>query len=219
MQTARANTKGREPIKMALYTDNELCRMVAHDHPRAFEELYARYERRLARFAAWYIGDSDEVNDIVQETMIRVHRHAAKFDQKKKFSTWIHTITQRLCFNALRNKSRSVVTCFSDLTPAQARNLSRNRRNWEEDRLTLNFLDPKQDAEKQMEGRHFSERLATLIANLAEKNRKVFILREFRGKSYLEIASIMRTNVGTVKSRLFRAREALKDGLDPHQFH
>ena len=83
---------------------------------RAFEELVARYQVRLLNFVYRTIGDRDRAEDLVQEVFIRVYRHLGRFDQGKKFSTWIYTIASNLAKNELRNRSRSPLVLFQAIS-------------------------------------------------------------------------------------------------------
>src|SRR5687767_15810502 len=82
---------------------------------RAFQELVERYQTRLLNFVYRTIGDREKAEDLVQEVFIRVHRHLHRFDQSKKFSTWIYTIASNLAKNELRNRSRNPLVLFQTL--------------------------------------------------------------------------------------------------------
>src|SRR5437867_9385529 len=82
---------------------------------RAFTELVERYPTRLLDFIYRTIGERDRAEDLVQEVFIRVHRHSHRFDQSKKFSTWVYTIASNLAKNELRNRSRNPLVLFQSL--------------------------------------------------------------------------------------------------------
>src|SRR6267378_8035704 len=82
---------------------------------RAFSELVERYQTRLLNFVYRTIGDRDRAEDLVQEVFIRVHRHLHRFDQSKKFSTWVYTIASNLAKNELRNRSRNPLVLFQTM--------------------------------------------------------------------------------------------------------
>ncbi|MCE2802892.1 MAG: sigma-70 family RNA polymerase sigma factor [Gemmatimonadetes bacterium] len=79
---------------------------------RAFDVLFHRYQSRLLNFINRTIGDRERAEDLVQEAFIRVHRHIARFDRAKKFSTWIYTIAGNLAKNELRNRGRNPIVLF-----------------------------------------------------------------------------------------------------------
>src|SRR4051812_2549820 len=91
-------TPARKPRDMKTAADFELCRMAGRNVSGALEEIMLRYEVRITRFAIWYVGNVADVADIDQETFIRVHKYAKKFDPKRgNFSGWIHMMAQQLC--------------------------------------------------------------------------------------------------------------------------
>src|SRR3989338_5241301 len=115
-----------------LQTQDDSGVVAAHlgGDPQAFEELVDRYQRRLLNFVYRTIGDRERAEDLVQEVFIRVHRHLHRFDQGKKFSTWIYTIASNLAKNELRNRSRNPLVYFQAL-----------KKQWETDHRPLEFED------------------------------------------------------------------------------
>lgn len=171
---------------------------------RAFTELVERYQTRLLNFIYRTIGDRDRAEDLVQEVFIRVHRHLHRFDRSKKFSTWVYTIASNLAKNELRNRSRNPLVLFQTLQGTTD----------EEDR-PLQFEDTTTRPDDLFRRRHLRELVEDTVAKLPEHHRQVFVLRELEGKSYEEIAEITSCNLGTVKSRLNRARTAFAAIIEP----
>jgi len=171
---------------------------------RAFDELVERYQKRLLNFVFRTIGDRERAEDLVQEVFIRVHRHLHRFDQSKKFSTWIYTIASNLAKNELRNRSRSPLVLFQTI-----------KKNWEADHRPLQFEDRNNRPEDLYRKRHLRELVQWAVKQLPEHHRVVFVLRELEGKSYEEIAEITDCNLGTVKSRLNRARNRFAQVIGP----
>jgi len=172
--------------------------------PRGFDELVDRYQRRLLNFVYRTIGDRERAEDLVQEVFIRVHRHLHRFDQTKKFSTWIYTIASNLAKNELRNRSRNPLVLFQTI-----------KKNWEADHRPLQFEDHHYRPDDLFRKRHLRELVEWAVAQLPEHHRMVFVLRELEGKTYEEIAEITDTNLGTVKSRLNRARHRFAQVIEP----
>jgi RNA polymerase sigma-70 factor (ECF subfamily) len=162
---------------------------------RAFTELVVRYQARLLNFVYRTIGDRERAEDLVQEVFVRVYRHLHRFDQGKKFSTWIYTIASNLAKNELRNRSRNPLVLFQTI-----------RKEWDADHRPLQFEDTSARPDDLFRKRHLKELVEWSVAQLPEHHRVVFVLREIEGKSYEEIADITGCNLGTVKSRLNRAR-------------
>src|SRR5262249_2230840 len=122
----------RATERRALQTLDDAGVVAAHltGDPQAFEELVERYQKRLLNFVYRTIGDRERGEDLVQEVFIRVHRHLHRFDQTKKFSTWIYTIASNLAKNELRNRSRNPLVLFQTI-----------KKNWEADHRPLQFED------------------------------------------------------------------------------
>ena len=171
---------------------------------RAFHELADRYHLRLLNFIYRTIGDRDRAEDLVQETFVRVYRHLHRFDPTKKFSTWIYTIASNLAKNELRNRSRNPLVLFQTL-----------KSNWDADHRPLEWEDPKNKPDDLYRKRHVKEKVEEAAAQLPEHHRVVFVLRELEGKTYEEIAEITGCNLGTVKSRLNRARNNFAQIIAP----
>ena len=171
---------------------------------RAFETLVIRYQVRLLNFVYRIIGDRERAEDLVQEAFIRVHRHLARFDRSKKFSTWVYTIASNLAKNELRNRSRSPLVLFTTLAP-----------QWNDDERPLEFEDTDAQPDEEFRRRHLRDAVEQSVAKLPAHHRDVFVLRELEGRSYEEIAEITRCNLGTVKSRLNRARNAFAEIIEP----
>lgn len=172
---------------------------------RAFEELVTRYQTRLLNFVFRTIGDREKAEDLIQEVFVRVYRHIRRFDRSKKFSTWIYTIASNLAKNELRNRSRNPLVLFQTI-----------RKNWQEDDRPLQFEDHASRPDDLYRKRHLRSLVEASVALLPVHHREVFVLRELEGKSYEEIAAITSCNLGTVKSRLNRARNAFATIIEPH---
>ncbi len=172
---------------------------------RAFEELVDRYQTRLLNFIYRTTGDRERAEDLVQEVFIRVYRHLHRFDRSKKFSTWIYTIASNLAKNELRNRSRNPLVLFQTI-----------KRNWQDEDRPLQFEDPASRPDDLFRKRYLRELVEGSVQKLPPHHRQVFVLRELEGKSYEEIAEITACNLGTVKSRLNRARNAFASIIAPH---
>lgn len=171
---------------------------------QAFGTLVDRYQVRLLSFVNRTIGDRERAEDLVQEVFIRVFRHLHRFDQTKKFSTWIYTIASNLAKNELRNRSRNPLVFFQTI-----------KRNWEADHRPLQFEDATARPDDLYRKRFLKDAVEQCVGQLPEHHRVVFVLRELEGKSYEEIAEITGCNLGTVKSRLNRARNSFAQLIGP----
>ena len=184
--------------------DSEVVRAFLEGDQRAFGELVRRYDNRLLNFVYRTVGDRERAQDLVQETFVRVYRHLGRFDQSKKFSTWVYTIASNLAKNELRNRSRNPLVLFQTI-----------KKNWEADHRPLEWEDTQYKPDDLFRKRHLKEKVEEAVAQLPEHHRIVFVLRELEGKTYEEIADITGCNLGTVKSRLNRARNNFAQIIAP----
>ena len=182
-------------MKLKELDDSSLVASFLAGEKRAFTELVSRYHVRLLNFIYRTIGDRDRAEDLVQETFIRVYRHLHRFDQTKKFSTWLYTIAGNLAKNELRNRSRNPLVLFQAI-----------KGTWDADNRPLEWEDNTYRPDDLYRKRHLKETIDRAVAELPDHHRIVFVLRELEGKTYEEIADITGVNLGTVKSRLNRAR-------------
>lgn len=202
---ARAGTAAlTKSAELALLDDSALAQAFLDGEHRAFTELVNRYHVRLLNFIYRTIGDRDRAEDLVQETFVRVYRHLHRFDQSKKFSTWAYTIAGNLAKNELRNRARNPLVLFQSI-----------RKNWDSDHRPLEWADNTYRPDDLYRKRHLKAMVDKAVTHLPEHHRIVFVLRELEGKTYEEISEITGVNLGTVKSRLNRARNNFAQVIAP----
>jgi RNA polymerase sigma-70 factor, ECF subfamily len=170
-----------------------LDRLRAGDAP-AFEELVMTYQHRVFGVALRMLGNAAEAEEVAQEAFVRAHRALGDFRGDAKLSTWLYAITSRLCLNRLATGERRLT------------------RQGEEALLRLSDAGPRPDAA--LERRELESALGRAIAELPEDRRIVVVLRDIEGLSYEEIAQVLELELGTVRSRLHRARADLKEKLE-----
>ena len=159
----------------------------------AFEELVITYQHRVFGVAVRMLGNAAEAQEVAQEAFLRAHRALADFRGDAKLSTWLYAITSRLCLNRLAKGER------------------RLRRQGAE---TLLRLAGGERPDVAVERGELEAALQRAIAELPEERRIVVVLRDLEGLSYEEIAEVLDLELGTVRSRLHRARADLKDKLE-----
>jgi len=128
--------------------------------PQAFGTLVDRYQTRLLNFVNRTIGDRERAEDLVQEVFIRVFRHLHRFDQTKKFSTWIYTIASNLAKNELRNRSRNPLVLFQTI-----------KKNWEADHRPLQFEDATAPPDYLYRKRFLKDAVDQCVQQLPEHHR------------------------------------------------
>ena len=205
-QTAQTRTSTPRDTRTSLgeLDDSGVVASQLAGNDRAFGVLVERYQKRLLNFIYRIIGDRERAEDLVQEVFIRVHRHLHRFDQSKKFSTWIYTIASNLAKNELRNRSRNPLVLFQTI-----------KKTWEADDRPIQFEDSRHKPDDLFRKRHLRELVEWSVEQLPHHHRVVFVLRELEGKTYEEIAEITGCNLGTVKSRLNRARNRFANVIRP----
>jgi RNA polymerase sigma-70 factor (ECF subfamily) len=165
---------------------------------RAFTQLVNRYEPLIKGFLFKRLKDEERVQDLTQDTFLRVHRARERYDSGRKFSTWIYTIASNLLKNEYRNRSRRRETAFSDL-----------RAEGDAPR-PIEFESDAPDPERSAYRGELREAIADAIERLEDHHRIPFVMREVEDRTYEEISEAIGVPVGTVKSRLFRARNAFQ---------
>jgi len=169
----------------------------------AFGELVGRYRNQITNFIYRMTNDYDGAVDLAQETFVRVYRAADRYKSNFAFSTYIYRIATNLAISEIRKRKRRRLVSLTGFF------LETEREKDQE--FNPPDLKPLQDAVLVDAERRSA--IGKAIATLPEKYRAPLILRDIDGRSYEEIASILRTNEGTIKSRISRARALLREKL------
>jgi len=180
-------------------TDEELISRFQNGDAYAFDLLVRRYKDPLLNFIYRFLGDLVESEDIVQETFYRVYKNKHYYKEVAKFSTWIYTIAGNLAKTELRRRKRRKVFSIHKETAAEKE---------------LDLPDLKSDPEKEVNTIVTEKIIQKAITSLPQKFRQVIVLRDIQGFSYEEISSIIKVPLGTVKSRVNRARLKLQEDLN-----
>jgi RNA polymerase sigma-70 factor (ECF subfamily) len=181
-----------------VYTDEQLISRFQAGDERAYIELVNRYRDRLINFVYQFLGDFEQSEDVVQDTMLKLYEKKHYYREIAKFSTWIYTIARNLANTELRKRKRRKTTLLS--------HMSREEKEYE-----LPAIQPEIGQEVQNE---FAEkRIQKAIQELPEHFKTVIILRDIQELSYDDISSIVGVPLGTVKSRINRARLQLQADL------
>jgi len=185
-------------------SDAELMTRCKDGDMTAFDILIHRHKTPLVNFIYRFIGDPDSAEDLAQETFIRVYRNIDRYRHDMAgFRTWMYRIASNLCKNELRNRSRRPRILVNNAIGNQD----------DEGNPIENMVDPSPRPDGQVEEKELQDVLARAISGLPEKLRIALILRDIEGMSYEEISQTIRKPVGTVKSRINRARLMLKDKM------
>ncbi len=173
---------------------------------RAFEMLVVKYQRRIERLIGRMVRDVDLVPDIAQETFIRAYRALPKFRGESKFYTWLYRI-------AVNSAKRALLELKRD--PLVTESMIAGHDEEDETSFAGSELTDGETPESLMASREVAATVNAAIDALSEDLRQAITLREIEGLSYEEIAEAMNCPIGTVRSRIFRAREAIAERLRP----
>lgn len=187
-------------------SDLLLVQRAVAGNQRAFELLVLKYQRRVARLVARMVRDSDLVDDVVQETFIRAYRALHQFRGEAQFYTWLYRIAVNTAKKALVDLRRNPVMNESAL---------RGRDDDDETSPVSNELSSDETPETVLAAKEIGEAVNSAMEALPEDLRQAVTLREIEGLSYDEIAEVMNCPIGTVRSRIFRAREAISAKVKP----
>ena len=182
--------------------DQQLVERVQRGDKTAFDLLVRKYQFRLAKLVSRYVSDRTEVEDVTQEAFIKAYRALKGFRGESAFYTWLYRIAINTAKNYLVTMGRRPPR--SDIDAEEAEGLTNGAE-----------LREINTPESSMLRDEIAETVRQTIETLPEDLRKAITLREFDGLSYDEIASIMDCPIGTVRSRIFRAREAIDNELKP----
>lgn len=190
--------------------DVRLMLEVRDDSAAAFEELVTRYQGRLLTVLQHLVGNRELAEDLAQEVFLRVYRARKRYEPGAKFSTWLFTIANRAAINALRDRSRrpEITLRPNDSGPMGPRSLD-----------TMVQASSGQMPARQLDKAEMRDIVRMSLDALGERQRMAVLLSKFEGMGYAEIASIMEISVQAVKSLLSRAREHLREVLQPYLEH
>ncbi len=186
--------------------DALLVERVKQGDKRAFEMLVVKYQRRIERLISRMVRDGDLVQDIAQETFIRVYRALPQFRGESAFYTWLYRIAVNTARKALLDLKRDpLVLAMASTSDA------------EKDETSRAESEPStgETPEALLASKEIAAAVNAAIEALSEDLRQAITLREIEGLSYEEIAELMDCPIGTVRSRIFRAREAIAARLRP----
>jgi RNA polymerase sigma-70 factor (ECF subfamily) len=169
----------------------------------AFAELVGRYRNQITNFVYRMLGDYDTSVDLAQETFVRVYRAADRYKSDFAFSTYIYRIATNLAISEIRKRKRRKLVSLTGFFKETDRDSERE--------MCPPDLRPLQDSVMVETERRNA--VGKAIATLPERYRAPLVLRDVEGKSYVEIAEILQTNEGTIKSRISRARALLREKL------
>ena len=193
------------PVEKTSDSDAMLVERTVAGDQKAFELLVIKYQRRIQRLIGRMVRDVDLVEDIAQETFIRAYRALAQFRGEAQFYTWLYRIAVNTAKKALMDLKRY---------PTVSENAYKSDDDDETSPIE-NELTSSETPEAVLASKEIVEIINTAMEALPEELRQAITLREIEGLSYEEISETMNCPIGTVRSRIFRAREAISAKVKP----
>jgi len=169
----------------------------------AFDELVRRYEGKIYGLAYRFMGNHADAGDLAQDTFIRIYQALSGFRGDAAFSTWLYRIAANICRDELRKRQRRHSVSMEEMIDASPANVP--------------TADGSYSPEETVQRREVQRQVQLCLNELTDDHRLVLIMREIQGLSYEEIASALQCSIGTVKSRISRARNALKEKLSEQE--
>jgi RNA polymerase sigma-70 factor (ECF subfamily) len=187
---------------MTAVSDQQLVERVQQGDKRAFDMLVIKYQHKVAALVSRFIYDHGEVQDVTQEAFIKAYRALPNFRGESQFYTWLYRIAVNTAKNYLVSRGRRPPSTDVDVEDAM----------YFEGNSQLKDLENPQN---KLSSEELMEKVNQSIKKLPEDLRVALTLREYDGMSYEEIADVMGCPVGTVRSRIFRARETVEQAIQP----
>ncbi len=179
--------------------DEVLVQKAKNGNLDAFDELVRRYEGKIYGLAYRFMGSHADASDLAQDTFIRVYQALAGFRGDAAFSTWLYRIAANICRDELRKRQRRRSVSIDEMIDASPANVPAASGSY--------------SPEETVQRREVQRQVQFCLNELSDDHRLILVMREIQGLSYDEIASILQCSMGTVKSRISRARSALKDKM------
>jgi RNA polymerase sigma-70 factor (ECF subfamily) len=201
--TPRISTQSREDLVF----ERQLLERCRKGDKQAFDELIRRYEKKVYNFAYRLCGNYDEACDIAADTFVRVYNSVANFRGDSSFVTWLFRVVTNIYLDSRKKQRAHPTQSLEEMVEL------------EESTVTRQVEDPTAGPADIAESKERGDMLQSAISTLPEYQRMMIVLYHTENRSYEEIAEMLELPIGTVKSRLNRARLSLRDRLLPHQEH
>mgnify|MGYP002336015670 CR=1 FL=1 len=179
-------------------SDEVLIERIKNGDLDAFEDLAARYETKVYTIAYRFTGNYNDASDLAQDALIRVYRSIGTFRGESSFSTWLYRVVTNVCKDEMRRRARDKTVSMDEMMERGRAPEAGLRHELLED-----FILHKE----------WQNEVQQVLSSLSEEHRTIVVLRDIQGYSYEEIAQFLECSLGTVKSRLNRARNVLKEKL------
>ena len=190
-----------------MFQEEELVKRTLQGDTKAFEELVQQYESKIYALAYRYMGNEDDAYDMAQEAFIKAYRSLRSFKGHSSFGTCPDRVTTNVCLDLLRLRKRRIVPLSLD-EPLATR---------EGDEVDKEIPDNTPTADILYEQKEFSQYIQDLLDQLKPDHKTAIVLRDVLDLSYEEISEVLNCSIGTVKSRISRARETLRKKIEERE--
>lgn len=184
-----------------LDNENELIKRCKIGDLDAFETLIMAYEKKAYNIAYRMMGNEEDAKDVAQEALLKIYRNMINFKEESAFSTWLYRIVTNTCLDELRKKKNMYTQSIDQIYEGKEGDVHIE--------LAIDYTTP----ESVYVDQETREIVVDAMNELSEDYKSAIVLREIEGLSYDEIADVLDCSLGTVKSRINRARNALKEKL------
>jgi RNA polymerase sigma-70 factor (ECF subfamily) len=196
-QADRYFARDKASTLQSITSDSEAVRLCQQGNRQAYGYLVKTYMQRAYYCALGIVGSHEAALDISQDAFVRAFRAISRFEPEKQFFTWYYKILRNLCLNFVRNR-KAHARSFSEINEYEIGRLS----------------DDEQNIDENLERKELRAQVRTALNSLKPQEREIIMLKDFQDYSYKEIADILDIPIGTVMSRLYNARKALKAKLE-----
>jgi len=179
--------------------DEELVQQSINGDLDAFDQLVRRYEGKVYGLAYRFMGNHADASDLAQETFLRIYQALARFRGDSSFATWLYRIAANACRDELRKRQRRRSVSMDEMVDVSPANVP----------VAGDDYSPEEVVQRDEVQRQVQD----CLNELSEDHRLILLMREMQGMSYEEIAGVLGCSLGTVKSRISRARNALKERM------
>lgn len=183
-----------------MINEKELIKRAKNGEKDAFEEIISLYEKKVFSTIYYMVKNENEVEDIAQEVFIKIYKNLKNFKEESSLYTWIYRITINVCIDEIKKKKNIIYIDEKIKT--------------EDSELELQIEDERKGPDELAEDEELKRKLTECIRKLPIDQRTMIVLRDIKGFTYMEIAEMTKTNLGTVKSKINRARTSLKRVLE-----
>lgn len=183
-------------------TDIELIDRFLAGDDQAFEDLIVRYESKIYSTCFYFLANRDDALDAAQDSIVKVYRKLSTFRRQSSFATWLNHVTANTCRDLLRKKKRQKTLSLDQELEG------------EEGSMTRQIPSTNPGPLEQLEGKERARLLEEALFLLSQDHRIILLMRQYQHLSYEEIAKSLKISVGTVKSRIHRARRELRELIE-----